>query len=596
MATTGETSDRWIPLVDQAPSPLVECTGSRTSIGAAALLRTGFSVDGASACRGIASARLTCIALRLQFRFNSTRPEASPVGAPEILMQHSRSSPVNGELVRHRRHLLGLSQDGLAEREVEIDGSTVKLGKSTIQRAESGDSIGWKSQRILAALLDLTVEQLQVTHTTDAPQQTDEVSALHRTALRETMLEVFHPWQPLSERRLVQGRNDAISLIESINRASGRHALLYGERSVGKTSAARVGMESLRSDAFRTVWIDCEFHDEFTTIGASILSSLGIAAPTSSLRPRDLTDSLRRLETHVVVFLDEVERLNSDAVNALVDCMKQISNHGVPASFVLIGVEGTATRLVDTHASSLRGMTQTRIGRLKQPSLRRFLRRAADRLSLDFTNAVIERIVWLSRGLPFFCHLAGRHAALQAIGVNKNVVDYRDLENATPSIVDEARGYLTELNDTSKLLELGIDPLVALALLAALERNSDRSGWFGLSGVDRISRQVLGRGITAETAQGWADAFCSGPQRRAQLERRSGVEMEEYRFVNPQLEAYALVHLWDNSGRDPFSGFVTSEACQRCGRTWIDLELSGPEELAEHQRACTQYEEPGGEG
>lgn len=56
--------------------------------------------------------------------------------------------------------------------------------------------------------------------------------------------EVFTPSAPIDDQELFAGRNhELFSVIEAMQSA-GQHAVIFGERGVGKTSLARVAMPS----------------------------------------------------------------------------------------------------------------------------------------------------------------------------------------------------------------------------------------------------------------------------------------------------------------------------------------------------------------
>ena len=66
---------------------------------------------------------------------------------------------------------------------------------------------------------------------------------LDETALLERMplvAEAFRPSAPIDRRSLFSGRTDQIAELFSVVAQPGAHAVVYGERGVGKTSLAAV--------------------------------------------------------------------------------------------------------------------------------------------------------------------------------------------------------------------------------------------------------------------------------------------------------------------------------------------------------------------
>src|SRR3954462_837951 len=72
----------------------------------------------------------------------------------------------------------------------------------------------------------------------------DETEALDRLRL---VGEAFRPAAPIDRRSLFSGRSEQISELFSIASQPGQHAVIYGERGVGKTSLTSVSAAMLRS-------------------------------------------------------------------------------------------------------------------------------------------------------------------------------------------------------------------------------------------------------------------------------------------------------------------------------------------------------------
>jgi replication-associated recombination protein RarA len=72
----------------------------------------------------------------------------------------------------------------------------------------------------------------------------DETDFLDRT---RRVAEAFRPSAPIDRRDLFAGRAEQIAELFSIVSQPGQHAIVYGERGVGKTSLALVAAELLRA-------------------------------------------------------------------------------------------------------------------------------------------------------------------------------------------------------------------------------------------------------------------------------------------------------------------------------------------------------------
>ena len=80
--------------------------------------------------------------------------------------------------------------------------------------------------------------------------------------------DVFTPHKPIQQRTLLFGRQKQVQkLIEHIN-TPGQHALLYGDRGVGKSSLANVTVQILITEILETRSYSkrCDSSDTFETI------------------------------------------------------------------------------------------------------------------------------------------------------------------------------------------------------------------------------------------------------------------------------------------------------------------------------------------
>lgn len=196
---------------------------------------------------------------------------------------------------------------------------------------------------------------------------TDNTDTSHWKQLRYKATRVFTPAAPVSEEELFAGRISQVNtVIDAINQP-GRHAIIYGERGVGKTSLANILSSRVMSRAGTKALaprINCDATDTFDTLWRKVLSEVPHTTMTrtvgfgdnatqsvqvvSDLLPQDVAvtpNSIRRLLTTIgaegllLVILDEFDRLAGQNVRrAIADTIKTFSDHSVPATVVLVGV------------------------------------------------------------------------------------------------------------------------------------------------------------------------------------------------------------------------------------------------------------------
>jgi len=252
---------------------------------------------------------------------------------------------------------------------------------------------------------------------------------------------VFTPNTPIDEKSLFTGRVAQIRRVVDVIRQSGQHAIVFGERGVGKTSLANVLHEFLgkahskvsaprincdSADSFGTTWRKAfeqvevtrresaagfSGAEESTTCDATTLLGTGPIRPDSVKRV--LTELSRDLL--LIVIIDEFDRLPQRARRAFADTIKTLSDHAVPATVVLVGVADSVEQLVEEHQSVSRALVQIQMPRMTPQEIGTIIDSGLNRLGMTIDVSARERIVLLAQGLPHYAHLIGLHAARYAL-------------------------------------------------------------------------------------------------------------------------------------------------------------------------------------
>ena len=101
----------------------------------------------------------------------------------------------------------------------------------------------------------------------------DEPALLERMQL---VAEAFRPAAPVDRRSLFSGRTDEIAELFAVAAQPGQHAVVYGERGVGKTSLAAVVSELLASSGLLTVRATCDSGDDFSSVWRKALGEIAL--------------------------------------------------------------------------------------------------------------------------------------------------------------------------------------------------------------------------------------------------------------------------------------------------------------------------------
>src|SRR5437879_5365938 len=95
---------------------------------------------------------------------------------------------------------------------------------------------------------------------------------------------VFSPSAPIDERSLFAGRDAQIrTVIDAVNQ-KGQHAIIYGERGVGKTSLTNVLHAFMGQQAFPVLAprVQCDTLDDFGKVWRRVFERIELTQPVST--------------------------------------------------------------------------------------------------------------------------------------------------------------------------------------------------------------------------------------------------------------------------------------------------------------------------
>jgi hypothetical protein len=78
---------------------------------------------------------------------------------------------------------------------------------------------------------------------------------------------VFTPAAPVDEAQLFAGRIDQLRQVVDILNQKGQHAIIFGERGVGKTSLANVIVSKFGSEKILALRKNCDSADNYSSYG-----------------------------------------------------------------------------------------------------------------------------------------------------------------------------------------------------------------------------------------------------------------------------------------------------------------------------------------
>ena len=250
--------------------------------------------------------------------------------------------------------------------------------------------------------------------------------------------EVFRPSAPVDDQQLFAGRNHELFSVVEAMQSAGQHAVIFGERGVGKTSLARIAM--LVTSGHVAVRVNCDGGDTYVSIWDKVLDELAIAiseAPgevrevlttpfeecrqtlgQNEVSPSTVRIALRKLSIHqpVAIFIDEFNEIVDGSVKALIsNTIKALSDHIERITVCPVGVAEDLDALLEGHLSAIRAIVQVRMPRMSGEELEDIVSRGLERLEMTIDEDSLNLVRVIPRGLPQYAHLLAQEGARHAL-------------------------------------------------------------------------------------------------------------------------------------------------------------------------------------
>lgn len=377
---------------------------------------------------------------------------------------------------------------------------------------------------------------------------------------------VFTPAVPVSEEALFAGRINEIRRVVDVINQRGAHAVIYGERGVGKTSLANVIASKLTNPSMPILSprINCDSTDTFQTLWKKIFSEVDLIkkkrqAPGFQLTIYEETvaaadivgdnitpDGVRRLLTLlgedkvVILIFDEFDRIvDADCRRAMADTIKALSDHDAPATLIIVGVGDNVGELIAEHQSIDRNIEQIKMPRMTRDEINEVLSKRAARLSMKLTAQAQLRISLLSQGLPHYAHLLALNAVRTAIDTGKDTVEVKHVSEAISKAFGSSNHSLrSDLQKAITSPQTGNK--YSQVLLACAMARADEFGFFYPADVKGPLSKIMKKPYYIPSFVRHLSDFCT-PERGPVLQRIGEKRKWRYRFSNPLMQPLVIM-------------------------------------------------------
>lgn len=299
----------------------------------------------------------------------------------------------------------------------------------------------------------------------------------------------------------------------------------------------------------------CTPEDNFDTIWRKFFKDMSFIATGSGelkrvadlysieITPDDVLREMKQFSANdIPIFvIDEFNEVADDGRTAslLANTIKSLSDEGVSATIVVVGVGDSVTELFSEHGSIARCTEEVLMPRMSRPELAEVIDKRMAQLGLAIEPDARSKVVILSRGLPTYVHRLGKHSATRAVSQLRRRVTEEDVDTSIQEILT---GSLQSLRDAYETATSSNQPgnLFKEILLACALARADDAGYFVPAAVREPLEKILGRPMTIAQYQNHLGDWHS--EKRGKILQRTGdARSYRFRFAEPTMQPYVLM-------------------------------------------------------
>ncbi|MDE2801437.1 MAG: AAA family ATPase [Chloroflexota bacterium] len=376
--------------------------------------------------------------------------------------------------------------------------------------------------------------------------------------------QAFNPSGPVPHRDLFAGRESQLTDVLGAVGQAGQHAILFGERGVGKTSLASLTHEfwalmqsdynicSVRSncsstDSYQSIWAEIVqlITDQYEKQGEELPSgsawkelyadiSAGEATTHKVRRFLDLTG-----KTFIIV-IDEFDQIEDGyTVQEFSNTIKELSDFLIPATIILVGVADTVDDLIENYSSIERALRQVRMPAMSTNELVQIVERGYNVARLKAKPDVLERIGRMSQGLPHYAHRIGQESGFAALNREDINVTHDDVEAGVSRAI-ELTNETIRASYAKAITSPQTGNLYRQVILACAMARDDDLGFFAAADVRRPLSYITKRDYGIPQFVGHLKKFCTAS--KGEILQVEGEDWSRrYRFKTPLMRPYVVL-------------------------------------------------------
>ena len=375
---------------------------------------------------------------------------------------------------------------------------------------------------------------------------------------------VFTPTTPIDERALFAGRRRQLQKVTDVINQKGQHAVIFGERGVGKTSLSNVlssFLASPRNGVVLSPRVNCDSQDTFESVWRKVLAQItrfranrtGFTPdntprrrPVAQELPSPVTpDAIREMLSNLalgslpILIIDEFDRLPQNVKASFADTIKSLSDHAINATVILVGVADTINDLIKEQQSVERALVQIRMPRMSNSEIGEIIDNGLQRLGMTIAPNAKARITALSQGLPHYTHLLARDSARSALALSSLHITLQIVDEAIRKALEDAQQSIQSAYHKATMSPRK-NNLFGDVLLACAVAETDELGFFAAQDIRGPMQVVTGKKYDIPSYAQHLNDFCD-VKRGPILEKTGAKRRFRFRFVNPLMQPYVIM-------------------------------------------------------
>ena len=360
--------------------------------------------------------------------------------------------------------------------------------------------------------------------------------------------QTFSPAAAVIRKDFFHGRQAIIRrLIDAANQ-NGQHAIIYGERGVGKTSLANVlssFLEPFSSETIATAKVNCYRETTYAQIWNSLFRQVDLPTKDgySSLALDDVFDTLRQDDGRkLILIVDEFDRIEDPDIDVLfADTIKTLSDFhiDIDTTLILVGVADDVDDLITEHESVNRCLVQIHLPRMTIEELADIIESGIEIVGMRISEEAVARICKVSLGLPHYVHALGLTSGRAAIDDRRRAIESRDVAQAIGTLTRESQQTILRQFDMATASPRRQNSYFQVLLACALA-STDQLGYFRAADARAPYSRIMGRDQSIPSYSRHLHGLCED-RRGAVLQKFGQSHSFRFRFADPMMQPYVLM-------------------------------------------------------